>query len=279
MVTDDTQVQVDSSDGDAKVVQPETSTAEGDKTQEVTWEERATKAEAQVVEQTTRIAKQADDLRSSQGQVRRQISIEDRFQELTDSNAATQAEMRSGFKSIAGGDLETMDANMEAARAPHVTRSRGNTAKRLRDSGMEDFRETLEGADGNPLLDADAASELQEARETFNVAVGHLNNGDLALWHEYKGIAVNQARRQALATERAVSKNGQGDVEAATKTAVAKALEEAGAEDLSTGTPSGGGGSLEGEQLEEAIGAGTIEMTPEVSKKLNDYYKKVGFRR
>ena len=279
MVDEVAQASADISDGDQKVVQPETSVGEGEKTQDVNWEERATKAEARVTEQTARITKQADDLRSVQGQVRRQETAESVVQDLKDEFNGFQAEVRSGLKSIADGDLTTMNTDMETARAPHATRAQSNSVVRIAASRMADFEAELVDGAGTALLDAKTAPELQDARETFDLGIEYLKQGQRAQAEEHLGRAINLASRAGRVAERAVGQKPPDAQEAATKAAVAAALAEVGAEDLSTGSPSAGGGALEGEALDEAVGAGTIEMTPEVVKKLNEHYKKVGFRR
>lgn len=265
MVTEETQAPDDSSEATNQVGETEASAGEGDA--EVNWQERAEAAEALV-------AKGSNDYKSLQGQVTRQDNIEELIGGFNDRFDGFEAEMRSRLQSVASGEIDTMDADADAAREPYANRIQATTAQRMNATGMAAIDDALDDGDGAPLLDKASAPELADMRLTYNEGVEHLNAGRLAQAREKFAVAENAAVRAAKVALRAASKQAKADVAAASKAAVAQALEEAGVDDMSTGT---GSASVSG-NLFGKLGDPNVTVTRDDITKAAEQFRKQGIR-
>tara|TARA_Y100000310_G_scaffold339193_1_gene431135 strand:+ start:2237 stop:3067 length:831 start_codon:yes stop_codon:yes gene_type:complete len=267
MVQEDTQAPADDS-----TQAEEASAGEGDKTQETNWEERAAKAEALVTERDTRIAKQADDLRSAQGQARRQDDITELIGGFNDRFDGMEAEFRSRFNTLATGQIDTMDADADAARAPFANRVQATKSQRLNERGMAAIDAELDNGEGTPLLDKQTAPELEQMRLTYNEGVAHLNAGRFEQFETKAAIAANLANRAARAEERAAHRKAMSDQAAASQAATDKALEEAGVDDMTGGKPAAGGGTITKNNIDNMM-ANIGDYDAKTQKAVRDKYR------
>ena len=233
----------------------------------------------QIAEKDTRIAKQADDLRSTQGQARRQTSIDEALAGFNDRFDGMEAEMRARFKSVAAGNTETMEEEARVAREPYTNRVQATALDRMKLTGMESIDEALSDSEGNPLLDKQVAPELEQMRSLYNTGLAHANAGRSADAREQFGMAANEAMRAARVAERVQSQEQVKSIETAAKEAREKLLEDSGVEDMGTGKAGAASTPVEGAELEKGLGDGTIPMTPENQKKYQEYLDQQNFRR
>jgi hypothetical protein len=233
----------------------------------------------QVAEKDTRIAKQADDLRSTQGQARKQGISDDSIQKLSDEFAGFQAQVMAGFKSLAEGNLDNLPTDMAEAGRPHAIQAQRNSSGRIATARRASFDELLLGEDGNALLDSTTAPELASARDIFDAGIRFLNAGDVAQAEEQFGLAQNEATKVVRVAERKAFKDSLAKQDSDAKESRQKLIEESGVEDMGTGKAGAASTPVEGAELEKGLGDGTIPMTPENQKKYQEYLDQQNFRR
>ena len=228
-------------DGDTPVVVEEGEGAEPD------LQTQLKNALASLETRRAEAEKLSNDLAAMKGQIKRQENIEEVIAGFGDRFDGFEAEVRSGFKSIAEGSADTLVDDMTAARRPYDSRVQRSAGVRLATSTMDNIDEALLGQDGKPLLDKETAPELAGVRTAYNAALKHAENGDMVQAKEQSGLAENLTVRAARAAERKAFSQSLETRSTELKAAQDKWEEENGVGDLSVGIGSASvGGNLLG---------------------------------
>mgnify|MGYP001589929596 CR=1 FL=1 len=191
---------------------------------------------AQLKERDDRLVKLENDLRSRDGQRRKQGETDAILEDIRLEQRAQRKVTSALMDAIAKGETDGLTPKLTAIEQ-EVDQSRQNQQRKARyDALVSQLSAVITGDDDSLLLSENQATELQKA--WTEAGKKGMNTGDFSELHDL----VIEASKMTLKNEREKAKKETSRIKDDAKAETKKRLEKAGIHDLDTGASAGAGG-------------------------------------
>ena len=239
--------------------------------QPLSWEERATAAEAKIAETTTAFDELTQKFKSLEGRVTKAQSVESIVTEfgvqldaVKDANFAVARALQNDDTEALGTQMDAIDNRLSSGR----TRQEFTSLK-------EELYASVADTEGNSLLEVDTAPELAQVRQTWNTGLEQANEGKTGEARALMMQAIMEARGITRSLEQKSYQKRFDDLESQHKAEREKWAEEEGVGDMSLGT---GGPAVSGGNLLGRLGDPNNSMTKEEITQAAEMLRKQGIR-
>jgi len=239
--------------------------------QPLSWEERATAAEAKFAETTTAFDELTQKFKSLEGRVTKAESVEsivagfgDQLDAVKDANFAVARALQNDDTEALGTQMDAIDNRLSTGR----TRQEFGSLR-------EELYTSVSDAEGNSLLEVDTAPELAQVRQTWNSGLERANEGQVGEARALMMQAIMEARSVTRGLERQSNQKRFDDLETQHKADRDKWAEDNGVGDMSLGT---GGPAVSGGNLLGRLGDPNNSMTKDEITQAAELLRKQGIR-